>query len=950
LRSLRTLRVSIAIALALTCALALGVTGALGANTPGTSAPSSSRGKGAPIQPGSKYVPGRVLVKFKHGASAGGLDALRGRVDAAATRVITSFGLEQLTLPAVDVPTAVDLLRASPLVEYAEPDYIRSGSFTPNDLYYTNPAHYQWNMEFAPGNGGIDMPNAWDVLPQGGSSTVVVAILDSGVAYRTGGGFTQAPDLASTHFKQGYDFINSDAYADDDNGHGTHVCGTIAQSTNNALDCAGVAFNTTVMPVKVLDQSGFGDDAAIIEGLTFAADQGVEVINMSLGGREPSEALGDACDYAFGKNVVICAASGNADLEAVEYPAAYPSCVAVGATSKAKARASYSNYGADLDVDAPGGESAAPIYQQTFKFEKKPASGFAFKGMTGTSMATPHVSGVAALVKAKNPTWSASDVRGAIASSCYDLGPAGWDPQFGWGLVDANAALHASKPSATAPAPTAVSPAFAEAGATPHLTVSGSNFSPDVKVVLERESEDGLSGSSVAESGGNKITCNTPLAGAPGLWNVVVENAALRSGSIDGGFMVDNADNKTWYLAEGSTAYGFEEYILVQNPGTAAANVTVNMMTPAGPLDPFDMSVPAQSRSTLRVNDIAQNVDVSAEVTADQDIICERAMYWANRIEGTDSIGVQSPSYTWYLAEGTTDYGFETYLLIQNPTNARTTVSVTYLTAAGPVEKPAFTIDANSRYSINVADDNDILPSKEMSFKVVADQRVIAERSMYWDGRRGGHDSIGTDMPAQNWYLAEGSTDWGYEEYVLIGNPGAEAATVTLTCMTPTGPVVQPAMSVAGGTRETVHLNESLPKKDVSVQVSADHGVVAERAMYWNNGTGKAGHEEVGVPQARQQSFLAEGSTNWGFDEWILVQNPNSSPASVGIDYMTAGGLVPKNAFTLAPNSRVSVHVNADVPGVDTSARVYSNLPIIAERSMYWNGGGAGHCSTGLMK
>jgi len=949
----RIVRASISIAVAVACVLALGVTAsAAGVNPVTPTRWSASAAKGAPILPGANYVPGRVLVKFKEGVGAGGLDSVRKLVEAGAARVLTSTGIEQLTLPTMDVPTAVALLRASPLVELAEPDYIRSAGFAPNDPKYTDPANYQWNLKNPPASGGIDMPNAWDVGTLGGSNLVVVAIIDTGVAYRDGGGYHQATDLAGTHFVSGYDFVNSDPYADDDNGHGTHVCGTVAQRTNNGLDCAGIAFNTTIMPVKVLDKTGYGDDSQIISGITFAADRGVEVINMSLGGKEPSTVLEDACNYAFSKNVVVCAAAGNSDRDGIDYPAGYPACIAVGASNKAMGKASYSNYGADLDVAAPGGESSAPIYQQTYRKNTQPTSGiFRAEPMTGTSMATPHVSGVAALVKAEHPTWTASDVRGAIASTCHDLGAPGWDPQFGWGLIDAKAALEAARPSAVTPSATAVSPAHAASGASAHLTVTGSGFTPDVKVILQRESEAGLSGSSVSESGGNRINCTMPLAGGqPGLWNVLVESNTLRAGSVDGGFMVDNADNKTWYLAEGSTAHGFEEYILVQNPNTAAANVTVALMGPDGPLAPQSMSVPANSRATLRVNDVAPDTDVSAEVTADQNIICERAMYWNNRIEGTDSIGVQSPSYTWYLAEGTTDYGFETFLLIQNPTNIKTTVQVTYLTASGPVDKPAFTIDGNSRYSINVADDNEFLPSKEMSFKVVADQRVIAERSMYWDGRRGGHDSIGTDLPAEKWYLAEGSTDWGYDEYVLIGNPGSETANVTLTYMTPTGPVTEPAMSVEAGTRATVHVNDALPKKDVSVQVSADQGVVAERAMYWNNGTGKAGHEAIGVPQAREQCFLAEGSTDWGFDEWILIQNPNATPANVGIDYMTESGLVPSNAFTLAANSRVTVHVNSIVPGVDTSARVYSNLPVVAERSMYWNNNGAGHCSTGLMK
>ena len=957
--------VSILVVAALASLMAFGAAGAMAGDVGplrGIRAGKAQRseGKGEPLRQGASYVPGEVLVKFKAGAGPGDLGALRGRVAASAVKQLTSTGIMQLDV-GTDVASALDVLRASPLVEYAEPDYVRSIGYLPNDNYYngvvpvTVPANAQWNMKNLPSAGGIDMGDAWDVAPSGGSTTVVVAIIDTGVAYRNGGGFAQAPDLASTHFKQGYDFINNDQFADDDNGHGTHVCGTIAQSTNNTLGCAGIAFNTTIMPVKVLGQDGFGDDSQLIEGITFAADHGADVINMSLGGPPPNAAIEDALVYAFNKDVVICAAAGNNNVNGVEYPAAYPECVAVGATNIAGEKASYSNYGAALDVVAPGGgDYAAPgnkpylVYQQTFAVDKQPSSSFAFRGKQGTSMATPHVAGVAALVRAKNPSWNASEVRGAIASSCYDLGAVGWDRTFGWGLIDANAALHAAKPSQVAPAPARLSPVFASGGTTAHLTINGTGFSPKTKVTLERESEAGVSGRSFAVTGNSRVTCDMPLGSAqPGLWDVVVESSTMLSGVLDGGFSIDNAANKTWYLAEGSTSHGFQEYILVQNPNSAGANVTVALMTPGGRLPDRNLSISANSRMTVFVNDIANDTDVSAKVTADQNIICERAMYWNNKIEGTDSVGVQSPSYTWYLAEGTTNYGFETFLLIQNPSNAVTNVEVTYMTASGPVAKAPFTIDGNSRYSINVADD---LPATDMSFKVVADERVIAERSMYWDGRRGGHDSIGTDLPSTRWFLAEGSTDWGYDEYVLIENPQAVAADVVLTYMTPAGPVAEPSMSVPGGTRSTVHVNAALPSKDVSVMIASDIGVVAERSMYWNNGTGKAGHNQIGVPQPRQQCFLAEGSTNWGFDEWILVQNPNSTPANVGIDYMTTTGLVPKNAFVLAANSRVTVHVNSDVPLADLSARVYSNLPIIAERSMYWNNKGAGHCSIGLMK
>lgn len=563
-------------------------------------------------------------------------------------------------------------------------------------------------------------------------------------------------------------------------------------------------------------------------------------------------------------------------------------------------------------------------------------------------MATPHVSAVAALLKAVHPTWSAADIRGTISSSCHDLGSAGWDRYFGWGLVDAYAALQAARPSSQAPDPQTVLPPYGSAGATAQLAIGGTGFSSRVKVLLERIYETPLAATGVAVTGSTKVSCAMPLAGAePGLWDVVVENAAMKEGRLDGGFNVDNADNRVWYLAEGSTAHGFEEYILIQNPNSTAASVTLDLMATGGSVPGTGAIVPANSRLTIRVNDVAPEQDLSAKVTADQNIICERSMYWAGRIEGTDSIGVQSPSYSWFLAEGTTAYGFETFVLIQNPSNRPATVQVIYMTPTGPVARDAFSIAQASRYTINVADD---LPSSDASVMVLADRRVICERSMYWDARRGGHVSTGTVMPSTRWYLAEGSTDWGYQEYVLIENPADVDANVVLTYMTPSGAVPQPAMKIAANTRATVNVNAALPGKDVSVQVTSDVGVVAERSMYWDYGTGKAGHNQIGVPQPRQQCYLAEGSTDWGFDEWVLIQNPNPAPANVGINYMTSSGLRPMNAFVLAANSRVSVHVNADVPGVDTSTHVFSNLPIIAERSMYWNNKNAGHCSNGLMK
>ena len=898
------------------------------------------------IREGAQYRPGEILVKFKPGVGGGEAATARSRIGALSSERLSYADFELVKVPAALLERAIAALRSSGLVEYAEPNYVRTADLVPDDEFYGN----QWNLKEAFAGGGIGMENAWDVTT--GSAGVVVAVLDTGVAYRNGGGYLRAPDLANTSFVPGYDFVNDDPFADDDHGHGTHVAGTVAQSTNNTYGVAGVAFGCSVMPVKVLGSDRSGTDANIIRGIRFAADGGADVINMSLSGPDPNEALRDAIDYAFARGVVLCASSGNASTAFVDYPAAYPNCVAVGATGRNGSRASYSNYGSALDIMAPGGSTPLNpngILQQTYIVEGNPSSGFGFVYKQGTSMASPHVAGVAALVKSVNPSWTASEVRGAVVMGARDLGTAGWDRHTGWGLLDAHAAVTQTKPGSDGPLLTSVTPAFADSGEGVSMITTGSRFANPVKLTLERIGEAGIGGTGLTQTGSTRIDCTLSLENAqPGLWDVVVEDKAMRSDTLHGGFAVDAADDRTWYLAEGSTDWGFEEYVQVQNPGGETATVELAFMTPYGPEPSYSMAVPPRSRATVRVNDVVPVTDVSVKVTSSHDIICERAMYWNNRIEGTDCIGVQAPSYAWYLAEGCTDYGFETFLTIQNPQSRAALVTVTYLTESGPVEKEPFVINRNSRYSVNVADD---LPSSNMSFKVVSSERIICERSMYWDGRRGGHASNSSTSPAGGWYLAEGSTDWGFEEYVCIGNPGPGDASVALTYMTESGPVPAAPLNVPAGSRKTVKVNDALPGEDFSVRAVADSGVVVERAMYWNNGTGKAGHGALGVTQPRLQCFLPEGSTDWGFDEWLQIQNPNSTAASIGIEYMTSTqGMVPGPTFDLAAGSRATVHVNEQVPLMDVSTRVYSDLPVIAERSMYWNRRGGGHVSPGLMK
>lgn len=260
--------------------------------------------------------------------------------------------------------------------ETIEPNYEYKAFEAPNDPDYVK----QWNLR------SINVESAWEETKGAG---MTVAVIDTGV--------TAVPDLQQTKFVKGYDFVNDKEEADDDNGHGTHVAGTIAQSTNNNYGVAGVAYEASVMPLKVLSAYGGGTVADIAEAIKFAADNGADVINLSLGGAGESQVLKEAVDYAYNKGVVVVAAAGNENRNSASYPARYPHVISVAAIGPSGEKAPYSNFGAGVDISAPGGSKDGQILQETIDPE---TGGAMFASFQGTSMASPHVAAVAAMVKA----------------------------------------------------------------------------------------------------------------------------------------------------------------------------------------------------------------------------------------------------------------------------------------------------------------------------------------------------------------------------------------------------------------------------------------------------------------------------------------------------------------------------------------------------------------------
>lgn len=347
-----------------------------------------------------------------------------------------------ITIEDGDVDAAIAAYAEDEEVEFAEPNYLYSVSFVPNDTLY-NP--YQWNFDNAV-YGGVEAEQGWDI---GNGAGAVVAVLDSGIAYEDYGIYRKAPDFDAATFVPGYDFVNNDAHPNDDLGHGTHVAGTIAQQTNNAAGVAGLAYGAKLMPVKVISAAGQGEASWIADGIRFAADNGADVINMSLGGPSISQTILDALIYAHGKGVVIVAAAGNANINGVYYPAAHDEYViSVGATRYDEQRAPYSNYGSALDFVAPGGDASVDqngdgysdgIPQVTFD-ASNPAS-FAVYFYQGTSMATPHVSALAAMIIGKGIASGPTAVEQVLAATSDNLGAAGWDQYFGNGIINVGRAL-----------------------------------------------------------------------------------------------------------------------------------------------------------------------------------------------------------------------------------------------------------------------------------------------------------------------------------------------------------------------------------------------------------------------------------------------------------------------------------------------------------------------------
>ena len=356
------------------------------------------------------YIPNQILVQYDISLPQKTIADHADQVQAQARNRIEQIGVTVLEVPEGEMEAAIEYLQNQPGVLAVEPNYIVTAQETiPNDPDLGS----QYGLD------KIGAPQGWDSST--GASWVTIAIIDTGVD-RT------HPDLI-LKTQDGYNVLRPDEAPQDDNGHGTHVAGIAAAASNNGIGIAGVSWGAQIMPIKVLNASANGTYANVASGIIWAVDNGAQVINLSLGGSAYSAILESAVNYAYNRGVVLVAASGNAGGSSILYPARYTQVIAVGATDSNNERSLFSNFGNGMELVAPG----VSIYSTEL------GGGYSYR--SGTSMAAPFVSGLAAILIGMPGNYDAGLVREQITSSVLDLGASGWDAYYGYGLIQMDVAL-----------------------------------------------------------------------------------------------------------------------------------------------------------------------------------------------------------------------------------------------------------------------------------------------------------------------------------------------------------------------------------------------------------------------------------------------------------------------------------------------------------------------------
>jgi subtilisin family serine protease len=802
-----------------------------------------------------------LLVTLAAGANRSLAEQLIDATGATTLERLNPLPIYRVRAAANSADAVLSTLRERPdLVRAAEYEGEQNAQLVPNDALYKA---FQWNLR------RIGMEQAWDLRP--GANDVVVAVLDTGVDLTH-------PDLrANLLVDEGYDFINDTPSPQDDESHGTAVAGIIGAVGNNHEGVTGVAWRVKLLPIKALNSQGRGPDSAMVKAILYAADNGARIINISSTGTRYSAALETAVQYAQDKGALIVAAAGNSGDgdNAINYPAAFDGVVAVAAIDDKDQLASFSQRQSYVALAAPGVDVPSTAWAG--------AGRGLYASQSGTSIAAPHVSGAAAILWALRPDLQPDDITAALRANA-DPPPNGITGTsasgYGAGILDVGRAVAslrlgvAPRGSDNTMVAQSTQPATADVPAPPPLPnearrwyfAEGSTRMPfDMSFALQNpnsqpttahflfvtpEGKQSPYDMHLDANSRSTLHANDVMPNAEFSTIVTTDLPVYVERSMFFGHDGHSAPGarqpaKAWYLAEGSTVSPFETWILMLNPNPMPTVVQMRFLREDGSVVEHPELIPAMGRRSVYVNALFSTSGFATQVTSDQPIVVERAMYFDNGQGGHDTIATSLPGRTWYLAAGASRGGFDTWLLVENPGNNPATVKVTFMSETGTVLTQPLFVLPHSRASLYT---DPLVPNSAYGLRVDSDEPIVAERSVYFDTSRSGFDAAGVAAPATEWFLPEGSTTGSFEEQLAVLNPQNQPANVQIEFRPQDGDVPPPQrFSVGPTTRLTVDVNPSAPDANVSLRVTSDKPIVVERVSYFARTSGLGATSSTGL-------------------------------------------------------------------------------------------------------
>jgi YVTN family beta-propeller protein/autotransporter-associated beta strand protein len=457
-------------------------------------------------------------------------------------------------------------------------------------------------------------------------------------------------------------------------------------------------------------------------------------------------------------------------------------------------------------------------------------------------------------------------------------------------------------------------------------------------------------------SGGTRTLKATPVLGASGMTLItVMVSDGVQTASAS--FTLTVTPLPVYYLSEGATGPFFDTDILLANPNDTPAPITVTFYKDEGTALIQHRTLPATSRTTIRVKEIdgltAAAFSTAVTSTAGLPLVVERTMWWdASGYGAHGEKASTGASSQWYFAEGSQGF-FHTFFLLLNPHEVATTAHITYFLEDGAPLVRDYALPATARVTVDVGSEP-ALANRSFGALVTFDLPGMAERAMYFGTSptfSGGHDSAGVTAPATSWLLAEGATGEFFDTFVLVANPGDVDTTVTMTYLPATGSPIVKTHPVAAHQRLTVNIADedpALASAAVGTQITAGQPVVVERSVYWPHAGWYEAHNTAGETSAGLKWGLAEGRVGGAnhAQTYILLANPGSQAAGITATFLRTDGTTIVKTFTVAPSSRLNIAITgpgSDVPELADEffgATIVSTQPIIVERSLYTDANG----------